>query len=175
MLRLDNLRSGGALRWKVEDHRLGRPENEMWKADTSKVVAPFVSVKNQWVSPREQVSNIPITCQRYGPGKPSSQALTEGWLCPHCFNGYLRGQTGYGPTDRSVGMLWIVLGALFLGSSGPAQLCWRQHERMLCIDRVRYVFSGTIRELSEGCVWHVGQVSAVGCTSIWITVTLGYE
>jgi hypothetical protein len=40
MLRLDNLRSGGALRWKVKDRWLGRLESEMWKAGTSKVVAP---------------------------------------------------------------------------------------------------------------------------------------
>jgi hypothetical protein len=39
-LRLDNLRLGGALRWKAEDHRLGRLESVMWQADSSKVVAP---------------------------------------------------------------------------------------------------------------------------------------
>jgi hypothetical protein len=32
------------------------------------------------------------------------------------------GENGYGPMDRAVGVLWIVSGALFLGSSGPAQL-----------------------------------------------------
>jgi hypothetical protein len=37
---LDNLRLDGALRWKVEDRRLGRLGSVMWKADTSKVVAP---------------------------------------------------------------------------------------------------------------------------------------
>jgi hypothetical protein len=40
MLRLDNLKPGEALRWKVEDHRLGRSGSVMWKADTSKVIAP---------------------------------------------------------------------------------------------------------------------------------------
>jgi hypothetical protein len=40
MLSLDNLRLDGGLRWKVEDHRLERLESGMWKADTSKVVAP---------------------------------------------------------------------------------------------------------------------------------------
>jgi hypothetical protein len=33
-----NLRLGGAIRWKVEDHRLERAEKVMWKARTSKVV-----------------------------------------------------------------------------------------------------------------------------------------
>jgi hypothetical protein len=37
---LNNLRSGGALRLKEKDHRLGRLGSVMWKADTSKVVAP---------------------------------------------------------------------------------------------------------------------------------------
>jgi hypothetical protein len=39
-MRLDNLRPGGALRWKVEGRRLGRSGSGMWKASTSKVVAP---------------------------------------------------------------------------------------------------------------------------------------
>jgi hypothetical protein len=39
MLRLDNLRPGGALRWKAEDHRLERSRSVMWKAGTSKIVA----------------------------------------------------------------------------------------------------------------------------------------
>jgi hypothetical protein len=37
MLRMDNLRPGGTLRWKVENHRLGRLGSEKWKAGTSKV------------------------------------------------------------------------------------------------------------------------------------------
>jgi hypothetical protein len=40
MLRLDNLRPGGALMWKAEDHQLGRLGSVMWNAGTSKVVAP---------------------------------------------------------------------------------------------------------------------------------------
>jgi hypothetical protein len=37
---MDNLRPGGALRWKVEDYQLGRSGSVMWQARTSKVVAP---------------------------------------------------------------------------------------------------------------------------------------
>jgi hypothetical protein len=33
-----NLRPGGALRWKVEDHWLRRSGSVMWKVGTSKVV-----------------------------------------------------------------------------------------------------------------------------------------
>jgi hypothetical protein len=35
-----NWRPGGALKWKVGDCQLERSGREMWKADTSKVVAP---------------------------------------------------------------------------------------------------------------------------------------
>jgi hypothetical protein len=48
-------------------------------------------------------------------------------------------------------------------------------EKLLCIDRVRDVWSRTIHGLSVGCVWHIGLVSPVKCTSIRITVTLGDE
>jgi hypothetical protein len=37
---IDNLRSDEALRWKAEDCRLGRSGRGLWKAGTSKVVAP---------------------------------------------------------------------------------------------------------------------------------------
>jgi hypothetical protein len=37
---IDNLRPGGALRWKAKDCRLGRSGSVMWQVSTSKVVAP---------------------------------------------------------------------------------------------------------------------------------------
>jgi hypothetical protein len=98
MLRLDNLRPGGALRWKAEGCRLGRSGNVMWKADTSKVVAPSMSVKDRgvgkssslpsteggftptaslrnWVWTRGSVSRRAIDCVR-------SPLSREQWLCP---------------------------------------------------------------------------------------------
>jgi hypothetical protein len=82
----------------------------------------------------------------------------------HCFNGWLGRETGYGPADRSAGVLGIVSGALFLGCSDSVQLC---------------------RRLVEGChVWGppAGSVRVVlvgfspaGCTLIRIAATLGYE
>jgi hypothetical protein len=36
------LRPGGTLRWKAEYHQLGRAGRGLWKAGTSKVVAPLV-------------------------------------------------------------------------------------------------------------------------------------
>jgi hypothetical protein len=41
----------------------------------------------------------------------------------HWFIGYLKRETRYGPMGQSADVLWIVLGALFLGSSGSIQLC----------------------------------------------------
>jgi hypothetical protein len=42
-----------------------------------------VLVKDRWVHPREQVLNIPIACQRYEPGKPSSWLSIEASLFPN--------------------------------------------------------------------------------------------
>jgi hypothetical protein len=93
----------------------------------------------------------------------------------HCFNVCLWRETGYRPVDWSFGVLWIVSGDIFLGSNGPAQLCWWLCERLLCVDHVGYICSRTIHRLSVGCVWRVGQVSPAGCISIRIVATLGYE
>jgi hypothetical protein len=41
-----------------------------------------VSVKYRGVGTREQVLNVPITCQRYEHGKPSSLPSTEGDITP---------------------------------------------------------------------------------------------
>jgi hypothetical protein len=41
----------------------------------------------------------------------------------HFFIGWLRRETRYGPMDRLASVLWIVSGALFLGSSDSVQLC----------------------------------------------------
>jgi hypothetical protein len=54
----------------------------MWKASTFKAVAPPMSVKDQWVDPREQVLNVSILCRYYRPGKPSSLSSTEGDFTP---------------------------------------------------------------------------------------------
>jgi hypothetical protein len=55
-------------------------------------------------------------------------------------------------------VLGIVSGALFLGGSRIRPNLLATRERLLCVDHVRYVWFGTIRGLSVGCVWHVGQV-----------------
>jgi hypothetical protein len=60
--------------------------------------------------------------------------------------------------DRSAGVRGIVSGALFLESNEIRPNLSVIHERLLYVDHVRYVWSGTIRGLSVGCVWHVGRV-----------------
>jgi hypothetical protein len=67
-------------------------------------------------------------------------------------------ETGYRPTNWSASVMGIVSGALFLRSSGIRPNLSVTHERLLCIDHTRYVWSGTIRGLSMGCVWRVGWV-----------------
>jgi hypothetical protein len=82
-------------------------------------------LRTDGVGTREKVLNVPITCWWYGPSKPSNLLSIDAWLCPHCFIGWFERETGYGSTDRSTDMLWIMPRAPFLESSDPAQLCWR--------------------------------------------------
>jgi hypothetical protein len=65
---------------------------------------------------------------------------------------------GMDPRIGQRGMLWIVSGALFLGSSGIRPNLSVTHERLQCVDHVRYVWSMVIRGLSVECVWCVGRV-----------------
>jgi hypothetical protein len=62
----------------------------------------------------------------------------------HCFIGWLERETRYRPTDWSVGVLWIVSGALFLGSSDSVQLCRRLmkgcHIRGLPVGSIRQAY-----------------------------------
>jgi hypothetical protein len=46
------------------------------------------------------------------------------------FIGWLRRETGYETADQSVVMLWIVSGALFLGSNGICPNLSMSHERL---------------------------------------------
>jgi hypothetical protein len=106
-----------------------------------------VSVKDRWVSPHEQVLNIPIACRWYRLGKPTRRPSTQCWICPYCFIGWPERETGYRLMDQSVGVLCIVSGTLFLRSSGTAQLCGRLRERLLCVaHEIRMVWDHTQTE-----------------------------
>jgi hypothetical protein len=85
---MDNLRPGGAIRWKVKTAGWeGR--GVVCEKPTPPTLQPLpVSIKGRWVGPREQVLNVPIAC----------------------LIGWLRRETGYGPVNHSA-RLGIVLGS----------------------------------------------------------------
>jgi hypothetical protein len=157
------------------DSWLGRSGSDMWQASTSKVVPPPVSVKDRWVSPREQVLNVPIACRWYGPGKPSSWSPAGAWLTPP---NSLVGSGKKLHTDPGIGQLaccGLCRESFFSGAVRSVQICQR---------------------LAKGCyMWTMGDTYGLGpyadgawamcdvlvrfslarCTSIWIVVTLGYK
>jgi hypothetical protein len=113
-----------------------------------------VSIKDRWVGSREQVLNISITCWCYVPSKPSSGLSIEDCLFP--LSHWLlwerslvrtHGSDGHRPVD--------CVGSPSSQASGSVQICWRLHERLLCVDHMRYVWLMAIRRLS---VWRVGRV-----------------
>jgi hypothetical protein len=59
----------------------------------------------------------------------------------HYFIGWLEREIEYGPAGQSAGVLWIVSGALFIGSSGIHPNLSASHEGLLYVDHVRYVWS----------------------------------
>jgi hypothetical protein len=72
-------------------------------------------VKDRWVGPRKHVLNVPISCWYMG-----LVSLVVGYqqmvgFAPHCFNGWLGREIGFGPVDRSAVVLWIGSGAFFSG------------------------------------------------------------
>jgi hypothetical protein len=94
----------------------------------------------------------------------------------HCFIGWLGRETGYRPTDRSTGVLWIVSGALFLRSSDSVQLCrWLVkgcHVWGLPAGSVRWAYV----DWRGKRTCHISQVfPPAGCTLIQIAMTLEYE
>jgi hypothetical protein len=135
---------------------------------------PPASVKDRGVGTREKVLNVLIACRWYGPGKPSSLLPTSVWLkCTDSMT-VLGEKLRWVPRTTQRG--WEVeSGALFLGSSASIQ-----HSRRLAkACHVRGPPAGSVRRTyvdwrgKRTC--HVGRVSPAGCTSIWISVTLGYE
>jgi hypothetical protein len=154
---------------------LRRSGSVMWKIGTSKVLTPRLcrlrthglALTSKYWTYRSHVRdmspvNLVADCQ-------------QKFVFPHCLIGCYGREAGYGPTNRSVVVLWVGLGALLLGGSWSVQICWRLHERLLCANRMRYVWSRTIRRLSVGCMCRVGRVSPAGCTLIRIAATFGYE
>jgi hypothetical protein len=120
---MDNLRSGGALRWKVETVCWEDRGVVCGKSAPSRIYAPPVSVKDRWAGPREQVLNISIAYRWYGSGKPSSLPSTYVWLSPLLLWLRVREKLD-GDPQISQPMCWgYSREFLFLGSSDSVQLC----------------------------------------------------
>jgi hypothetical protein len=129
----------------------------MWKAGTYKVVAPACVGERpmgwpSWAS-IERTGRLLV----YGSSKPSSLPSTEGGFTPTASMVASGRETRYRTADRSVVVLWIMSGALFLGSSGSVHRCWWLHERLLYVDHMRYIWLRATREPSMESVWHVGR------------------
>jgi hypothetical protein len=165
-----NWRPGGALRWKGETVGWEHGGVVCGKLAPLRLYLPPVSIKDRWVGPREQVLNVPFTYRWYGPGKPSSRPSTEDCLCPHCFIGWLKRETGYGPTDRSADMLWIVsrVVALLNSVDDYTKGCYA----LTTWDT--YGLGPYADWACDACDILVG-FSPVGCISIRIAVTLRNE
>ena len=103
--------------------------------------------------------------------------LANGCLAyAYCFNGCHGRETEVGPADRSAGVLGIVSGALFLGSSRIRPTLLGQCKRLSYADGVREAYGRvSYADQSRGNVCRVDWVSPAGCTSIRIAATLGYE
>jgi hypothetical protein len=103
--------------------------------------------------------------------------LANGCLAyAYCFNGCYGRETEAGPADRSTGVLGIMSGALFLGSSRIRPTLLGQCKRLSYADSVRETYGRvSYADQVHENVWRVDQVSPAGCISIRITATLGYE
>jgi hypothetical protein len=93
----------------------------------------------------------------------------------HCFIGWLGRETGYGPVDRSAGVLWIVSGAPFLGSSDLVQHCWWFAKGCYMWTTWDTYGQGPYADRVWNACGVLSGFSPAGCTSIRITATLGYE
>jgi hypothetical protein len=96
------------------------------------------------------------------------------WLSP-LLHWLARERNWYELADRLAGVLRIMSGALFLGSSDSVQSCrWLVeccHIRGPPVGSVRWVYV----DWRGKRMCRVGWVSPAGCTSIRIAATLGYE
>jgi hypothetical protein len=147
----------------------------MWKAGTSKVVAPPVSIKDRSIDPHEQVLNVPIVYWCYGPSKPSSQSSIDAWLCPHCFIGWLGREAGYGPTDRSAARCGLCREPFFSGAVGLLNSVDDSWKVATYGDYPQEAYVGrTWTSVGSVCVVLI-MIFPAGCTLIQITATLIYE
>jgi hypothetical protein len=124
--------------------------------------------------PREHVLNVPITCRWHGSHKPSSQLSTEAWLFSTVLMVGLGEKLGMDPQITQPG--WglcrepLFSGAIVLFKSVDnftkgcyMWIMWNTYGQGPYTDRAWKAYDMLVRFFP------------VGCTSIWIIATLGYE
>jgi hypothetical protein len=157
---MDNLRPGGALRWKAEDRWVG-PHLCQLRTDG---LAPAIKYWTYWwhtgdMCPINWCSLFVNECLAFS----TASMVVRGR------------ETRWGPTDWSADVLGCSREFLFLESSDFVQwygwLTKGYHVRGLLAGSVQVAYV----HWREKRTCHVYQVSPTGYTSIWITVTLGYE
>jgi hypothetical protein len=94
----------------------------------------------------------------YGPSKPSSWSPTGAWFMPPTSLVGSGEKLGTEPWIGQPACCGLCREPFFLGSSGICPNLLASHEGLLYVDHMRYVWSWTIRRLSIGSVWRVGQV-----------------
>jgi hypothetical protein len=128
LLRMVNLRSGGALRvkWRI----ISWKGQGVWcEKPRSPRLYPRLSINDWWVGTCEQVLNVLIVYWCYRPPLTFSPLLH--WLL---------WERNWVRTCRSVSHRTVDQdGSHFSWGSGSVQLYWWLRERLLCTDYVRYV------------------------------------
>jgi hypothetical protein len=92
--------------------------------------------------------------------------LIDAWLYPYCFIGWLERDDGYGPIDRSAGALRIMLGTLFLGSSGLLNSVDVSRKVAMYGDRSQEAYVGRTWTSMGSVRVMLVEFSPAGCTSI---------
>jgi hypothetical protein len=145
------------------------------KPAPSRLQPPPVLVKNRWVGPPRASIECTDHILVYRPSKPSSMSSTEAWLKPTALLAMRGRETWWGCRSVSRRVGDVVESPYFLGAVGSIQIyrwlvkgyymwtTWDTYDRGSYVDRAW-----------KACGVLVG-FSLAECTSIRITVNLGYE
>jgi hypothetical protein len=134
-----------------------------------------VSIKDRWVGPHEQVLNVSIACWWYGLSKPSYLSLIEAWFKP---TASLVGVREKLDTDPWIGQptCWrLCREPFFSGAVGSVQTCWWLAKGCYVLTAWDTYGMGPYAIWAWDACDALVEFSLAGCTSIWITTTLGYE
>jgi hypothetical protein len=131
-----------------------------------------MSIKDRWVGPREQVL---ITYWSYRPVNRFSMFVNRCLTFITALMVVLGEKLGGGHADQSVGVLKIVLGAIFLGSSMIRPTLLGQRERLPRTGTVHRKHTSGVREPTQEAYVTCVSGFPYRCTSIRIVATFRYE